>query len=366
MQKQQKFALKGQIIMSKFLSKRLEALKEYVPGEQPKDKKYTKLNTNESPFPPSPQAIEVINDEEINNLRLYSDPQCTELAKAFSDVYSIDNKNIIFGNGSDEILSFAFTAFCDKTTPAVFPDISYGFYSVFANLNCIDFKKIPLKDDFTIDPEDYKNAGGTIFIANPNAPTGLLLTLDQIKYILDTNRQNVVIIDEAYVDFGGESAIGLTKEYDNLLIVQTFSKSRSLAGARLGFGIASEEIISDLQRIRNSNNPYNVNRLTQKLGAASLRDTDYFKKCTSTIIENRAYLTEELRYRGFKVIDSKSNFVFASHPLFSGEEIYLGLKNDGVLVRYFDSARIKEFVRITIGSMSELNKLLESIDKIIK
>ena len=351
--------------MSRFLSDRLLSLEEYVPGEQPQDKKYIKLNTNESPFPPSPKACELLTREAAENLRLYSDPSCKKLTEAICKVYDIDEENVIFSNGSDEVLSFAFTAFCDKNTPAIFPDISYGFYEVFANLNCIDYKKIPLCDDFSINPEDYKNAGGTIFIANPNAPTGLILSEEQIRYILENNKNNVVVIDEAYIDFGGKSVYNLIKEYDNLLVVQTYSKSRSLAGARLGFGIGCKELIADLQKIRNSNNPYNVNRLTQELGAASMLDTEYFKKCTDEIIKNREYLTEELIKRDFTVLSSYANFVFAKHKTIGGEEMYLKLKENGVLVRHFNKERISEYNRITIGDKDQVTALIECIDKII-
>ncbi len=351
--------------MSRFLSDRLLSLEEYVPGEQPQDKKYIKLNTNESPFPPSPKACELLTREAAESLRLYSDPSCKKLTEAICKVYDIGEENVIFSNGSDEVLSFAFTAFCDKTTPAIFPDISYGFYEVFANLNCIDYKKIPLCDDFSINPEDYKNAGGTIFIANPNAPTGLILSEKQIRYILETNKNNVVVIDEAYIDFGGKSVYNLTREYDNLLVVQTYSKSRSLAGARLGFGIGCKELIADLQKIRNSNNPYNVNRLTQELGGASMLDTEYFKNCTGEIIKNREYLIDELIKRDFTVLPSLANFVFAKHKEIGGEEMYLKLKENGVLVRHFSKERISEYNRITIGDKDQVTALIECIDKII-
>lgn len=352
--------------MSRFLSKRLEGLEEYIPGEQPKDKKYVKLNTNESPFPPSPEACRLMTEAEAQDLRLYSDPDCTKLTEAVCEVYGINKNQIIFGNGSDEILSFAFTAFCDSTTPAVFADITYGFYKVFADLNCISKRIVPLKEDFSINISEFKNANGTVFIANPNAPTGIILTIDEIREILNSNKDNVVVIDEAYIDFGGESCYRLINEYDNLLVVQTYSKSRSLAGARLGFGIGSPEIIADLQKIRNSNNPYNINRFTQALGAASILDTRYFKKCTDTIVKNREVLTNELEKRGFDVIPSKANFIFAKHNEIDGKEIYTKLKNSGVLVRHFDKERISMYNRITIGSMIEIEKLLEAIDNILE
>lgn len=352
--------------MSRYLSKRLEALEEYVPGEQPRDKKYIKLNTNESPFPPSPSVYEVLSRSAADNMRLYSDPCCTSLTNALCEIYGVNPENVVFGNGSDEILSFAFTAFCDSDTPAVFPDITYGFYRVFADLNCIRFKQIPLRSDFSICPEDYENAGGTIFIANPNAPTGLIMTETEIRKILETNPDNVVVIDEAYIDFGGCSTLPLINEYKNLLIVQTFSKSRSLAGARLGFAIGCPELIGDLQKIRNSNNPYNINRLTQSMGEAVLRDTEYFLKCTSEIIENRAYMTECLKKLGFYVLPSSANFVFAKHEAADGEMLYRELKKRGVLVRHFDAPRISEYNRITVGSKAEADALLAAADEILR
>jgi len=353
------------MFMSKFLSKRLTSLEEYVPGEQPRDKKYIKLNTNESPFPPSKGVYDVLSSADAADMRLYSDPSCTVLTKSLCKVYGIDESCVVFGNGSDEILSFAFTAYCDSETPAVFADITYGFYKVFAELNCVKSRIIPLKDDFSIDISDYKNAGGTVFIANPNAPTGLILSLDEIKEILESNKNNIVVIDEAYIDFGGKSSVGLINDYDNLLVVQTFSKSRSLAGARLGFGIASPQIISDLQRIRNSNNPYNINRLTQEMGAASVSDTAYFKECTEKIAKNRASLTKGLEEKGFTVIPSMANFVFAKHSTVSGEQIYKDLKNNGILVRHFTGKRICEYNRITVGTAEEVSSLLQILDKIL-
>lgn len=352
--------------MSRFLSPRLSALEEYIPGEQPRDKKYTKLNTNESPFPPSPAACALMSRTMAEDMRLYSDPACKELTDAFCGVYGISPDNVIFGNGSDEILSFAFTAFCDKITPAVFADITYGFYKVFAQLNCVEAKIIPLAEDFSINPSDYYGAGGTVFIANPNAPTGKLLSCDEIREILKNNPDNVVVVDEAYIDFGGESCYSMTQEFDNLLVVQTFSKSRSLAGARLGVGIGCKSLISDLQKIRNSNNPYNINRMTQMLGAETIRDTAYFKECTDTIIRNRDYLTAELEKRNFEVIPSKANFVFAKHKKVCGKEMYLKLKESGVLVRHFDKERIFEYNRITVGSKNEINTLILAIDGILK
>ena len=351
--------------MSKFLSKRLSGLEAYVPGEQPQDRRYIKLNTNESPYPPKREITDEMSCIDIENLRLYSDPDCKALTEKLAEVYGVSEKNIVFGNGSDEILSFCFTAFCDSTTPAVFPDISYGFYKVFAELCCIDYKQIPLKSDFTINPDDYKSAGGTIFIANPNAPTGLALELSQIEEILKENRENVVVIDEAYVDFGAQSTVGLIEKYDNLIVVQTFSKSRSLAGARLGMAIASEQLICDIQKIRCSNNPYNINRLTQKIAYEVLCDEDYFKDCCKKIQKSRMFLTAGLVALGFEVIPSCTNFVFAKHNRISGMDFYKALKEKGILVRHFTQERICEYNRITVGTDKDVKALLRAADEIL-
>ena len=350
--------------MSKFLSDKFSSLSPYVPGEQPKDMQYIKLNTNESPFAPS-QAVLSAVAQEAEKLQLYSDPDLSELLKALSEVYSVDTKNIIATNGSDEVLNFAFMAYTDKTHPAVFPNITYGFYSVFAKLHNSPYIEIPLKDDFSIDYRDYVGLNKTIFIANPNAPTGLTLSLDEIREILKSNPDNVVIIDEAYVDFGGESAVPLIKEFDNLLVTGTFSKSRSLAGARLGFGFASEKIIEDLNTIRFSTNPYNVNRMTLAAGVASLRDDGYNKKNAEKIIATRERVKSELEKMGFYCLDSKANFLFAKKDGVSGKELYLALKEKGVLVRHFDKEIIGDFLRITIGTDAQMDTFLSVLKELL-
>ncbi|MDO4418827.1 MAG: histidinol-phosphate transaminase [Ruminococcus sp.] len=350
--------------MSKFLSEKFSSLSPYVPGEQPKDMQYVKLNTNESPFPPSQAVINAVK-EEAGKLQLYSDPDLTELLKSLAEVYGVDTKNVIATNGSDEVLNFAFMAYTDKAHPAVFPNITYGFYSVFAKLHNSPFIEIPLKEDFSIDYKDYLGLNKTIFIANPNAPTGLTLSLDEIREILRSNPDNVVVIDEAYVDFGGESAVPLIKEYDNLLVTGTFSKSRSLAGARLGFGFASEKIIEDLNTIRFSTNPYNVNRMTLAAGVASLKEDSYNKKNAEKIIATRARVKSELEALGFTVLDSKANFLFAKSPGVSGKSLYLGLKEKGVLVRHFDKEIIGDFLRITIGTDAQMDTFLSVLKELL-
>lgn len=346
--------------MSRYFSKKFKSLVPYTPGEQPKEMKYIKLNTNESPFPPSERAMKKAA-EAVKNLQLYCDPECHELVKKASEVFSVDTDEILFTNGSDEILNFAFSAFCDETHPAVFPDITYGFYPVFAEINRVPYEEIPLKDDFTISVDDYIGINKTIFIANPNAPTGIALSLNDIEKIVSSNPESVVVIDEAYVDFGTKSAVSLIHKYSNLLVTQTFSKSRSLAGGRLGFGIACKELIADLNTIKYSTNPYNINSLTQAVGAGVLEDEEYTKNNCRTIIENREYLTKKLEAIGFFVLPSKANFVFARHDKIDGRALYEALKSKGVLVRHFDSERLRDYNRITVGTKEQIDILIQKI-----
>ena len=351
--------------MSKFLSQKYSSLAPYVPGEQPKERQYIKLNTNESPFPPSPLAVKYAS-EEVEKCNLYSDPEMKDLTCAVARYLGVSSDRVLMTNGSDEILNFAFMAYCDKQTPAVFADITYGFYKVFADLYGIPKKIIPLKEDFTIDAKEYFNAVGTIFIANPNAPTGIALTLEQVESIVKNNPENVVVIDEAYVDFGGESAVKLTDKYNNLLVTQTFSKSRSLAGARLGFGVGSKSLIADLNAIKYSTNPYNVNRMTAKAGLGAIEDDDYFVKNVNSVIENREYTAKELQKLGFTLTNSKTNFIFAKSDKIGGEELYLKLKEKGILVRHFEKERIKDYNRITIGSKTEMQELIKAVKQILE
>ena len=351
--------------MSKFFSEKYKDLKAYTPGEQPKDMKYVKLNTNESPFPPPPSVITAVSDA-AGSLQLYSDPECSSLVSAFAALYGVDDNQVIMTNGSDEVINFAFMAFSDENHPIVFPDITYGFYKVFARLNGIPYEEIPLKSDFTVDPADYFGINKNIIIANPNAPTGIALTLSDIEKVVESNPNNVVVIDEAYVDFGAESAVRLIEKYDNLIVTGTFSKSRSLAGGRLGFGIGSAELIRDLNTIRYSTNPYNVNRMTMAAGVAAVADNGYFMDNCKTIIENREWTTERLQSLGFELTDSKANFVFAKSDKVSGEELYKKLKERGVLVRHFNGDRIKEYCRITIGTRKEMERLVSEIEDILK
>lgn len=351
--------------MSRFFSAKYDALTPYTPGEQPKDMRYVKLNTNESPFPPSPRA-QALAQEAIKDLQLYSDPECKALVQKAAEVFGIEADEILFTNGSDDILNFAFMAFCDQDHPAAFPDITYGFYPVFAKLNGVPYTQIPLKEDFTICVEDYIGLNKTIFIANPNAPTGIALPLVQVETIVKGNPNSVVVIDEAYVDFGAESAVGLIHKYDNLLVTQTFSKSRSMAGARLGFGIGCKALIRDLNTVKYSTNPYNINRMTMASGIGALEDAGYFADNCKTIMDTRDWTTAQLRKLGFAVIDSKANFVFAKHPAVEGKALYLRLKEKGVLVRHFDSPRLTDYNRITIGSMAQMQALIDAIKEILE
>jgi len=350
--------------MSKFLSSKYKNLKPYTPGEQPKEREYIKLNTNESPFPPSPLAIK-LGLEQMEKSKLYPDPDCKELLTAISEKYGVDKSEIIVTNGSDEVLNFAFMAFCDEQTPAIFPDITYGFYKVFADLNGVSKTEIPLKEDFTIDVEDYINKDGVVFIANPNAPTGLCLKLAEIEKLLSANLERIVVIDEAYVDFGGESCVPLIKKYKNLLVTQTFSKSRSMAGARLGVGFANNQLIADLMAIKYSTNPYNVNRVTTAMGVGAIKDNEYFERNCKAIIKTREWLKGELENIGFTLTESKTNFLFAKTEKIGGKDLYLKLKENGILIRHFDSERTRDYIRITIGSREDMEKFLSTVKDII-
>ena len=351
--------------MSNFFSKRFQNLIPYTPGEQPRDMQYIKLNTNESPFPPSPKVAEAVTTE-AQKLQLYSDPDCKALTRAIAELYQVKPNQVIAVNGSDEVLNFAFMAFADEDHPLAFADITYGFYPVFAELNRIPYREIPLREDFSICADDYIGIPNTVVIANPNAPTGKCLPLSEIERIVASDPNRVVIVDEAYVDFGGESAVALVDKYDNLLVTQTFSKSRSMAGARLGFGIGNEQLIADLHTIRYSTNPYNVNRMTEAAGVAALGENDYYMNNCKTIMENRAFTTQGLRKMGFDVMDSTANFVFAKSSRISGEELYLTLKKKGILIRHFGKERIRDYVRITIGTAEQMRVFLDTVKEILE
>lgn len=349
--------------MSRFLNPRYEALSAYTPGEQPRDRSYVKLNTNEFPYPPAPNVLEVLTRESLADLRLYSDPEGRELREALAEFYKLSSTQVFLSNGSDDILNFAFMAFSAKG--ASFPSISYSFYPVFAQLHAVSYESIPLKPDFSIDPLDYTGREGLIVIANPNAPTGLALTRAQIRSILEANPKSLVLIDEAYIDFGGQSAVPLLSEFDNLLVVMTYSKSRAMAGARLGFALGSAAVIADLEKLKYSTNPYNVNRLTLTLGVAALRGADYYRDKCARIAGTRESCAQALRSLGFQVLPSKANFLFATRPGISGKALYAGLKLRGILVRHFDKALISDYIRISIGTPAQMQVFLQGCDALV-
>ena len=350
--------------MSRFFSEKYADLEAYVPGEQPKDQQYIKLNTNENAFPPHPAVAEAA-EREARKLHLYPDPECLELRKKLAERLELLPEELIMVNGSDDVLNFAMMAYCDRHIPAVFPDITYGFYPVFAKLNNVEYREIPVQEDLTVRTEQYFQTAGTIFLANPNAPTGIALGRDQIREILLNNPYNVVVVDEAYVDFGAESCIPLIREFDNLLVTQTFSKSRSMAGARLGFGAGNPELIQDLETIHYSTNPYNIDRVTLAEGIACLEhDEDYNLPNCRTIAQTRDRTRRELKKLGFEVTKSSANFLFARHPEIPGAELYRKLKDRGILVRHFSVERIMDYNRITVGTEEQMEALLSALAEI--
>ena len=351
--------------MSRFLSPEALRLDPYTPGEQPRDQQYIKLNTNESPFPPSPKVLEAVSQAEVGKLYLYSDPTCAALNGAIARRWGLGPENVITGNGSDEILAFAFRAFCGEGKGAAFADITYGFYEAQAALFGLEARRIPLREDFSLNVEDYMDFPGTVVIANPNAPTGMAVSASEIRRLLERKADRVVIVDEAYVDFGAESCVSLIPEFGNLLVTQTMSKSRSLAGGRVGFALGQAELIADLNRVKYSFNPYNVNRLSLLAGAAAVEDGDYFRSCCETVQENRSWTVKELRDLGFTVLPSSANFIFAGRGPISGGEWYRRLKENGILVRWFDKDRIRDFCRVTIGSRAQMEALAEMTGRLI-
>lgn len=351
--------------MSRFFSERYSSLVPYTPGEQPKNMEYVKLNTNESPYPPSKGVYEAVK-KEAERLHLYSDPQASVITEKIANRYGVSKEQVLVTNGSDEVLNFAFMAYGSDKKEMLFADITYGFYKVFAELNGVKYREVPLKDDFSIDINDYIAKDTTIVIANPNAPTGKALSRSEIEKIIASNPNNVVIVDEAYVDFGAESCVELVDKYDNLLVTMTFSKSRSMAGARIGFGIGSRAIINDLNTIKYSTNPYNVNRMSQIAGAQAIDDDQYYMDNAKEIIKTREYTKKELESLGFTVLDSRANFIFAKTDKISGKNLYLELKKRGVLVRHFDKEKITDFNRITIGTKSQMDIFLSKTKEILE
>lgn len=350
--------------MSRFLSDRLSALEEYVPGEQPRDMKYIKLNTNESPFEPSYEVKAAVTKGRAASLQLYPEPDCSALHGALALRYGVGRENIITGNGSDEILNFCFAAYFDKKSPVLFPDITYGFYKVFGDLYGSDYTQVPLDDRLRINLDDYIGKNKNIVLANPNAPTGIALPRTDIERILASNPDNIVVIDEAYVDFGGESCVPLIEKYKNLIVVMTFSKSRSLAGARVGFAIADRALIADLNKIKYSTNPYNINSMSQSAAAAALESRKYYDDNCKKIIKTRDSFCLSLTALGFEYLPSCTNFVFTKKNGIGGRELYQRLRDRGILTRHFDSPRICDYLRITVGTDEQMNTLVNTLTEI--
>ncbi|MEZ5452914.1 MAG: histidinol-phosphate transaminase [Thiothrix sp.] len=350
--------------MSQYWSKLVHNLDPYVPGEQPKDQRYIKLNTNECPYPPSPKALEAIHAAADDTLRLYPDPNADTLKDAIADYYGVTRANVFAGNGSDEVLAHVFCGLLKHDKPLLYPDISYSFYPVYANLYQIEAQQIPLREDFRLCLGDYSVDNGGIIFPNPNAPTSMAVGLEAIEALLQTYPDSVVVVDEAYIDFGGETAIPLTAKYPNLLVVQTFSKSRSLAGLRVGFAVGHPDLIDALERVKNSFNSYPLGRMAIAGAAAAMRDRDYFETTCQQIIATRAATVQKLTELGFSVLPSAANFVFARPLQGNAEAIYLALKQRGVLVRYFNKPRINEYLRITIGTDEEMTEFLRILTEL--
>jgi histidinol-phosphate aminotransferase len=357
----------GAVIMSKYWSGNIALIEPYVPGEQPKDRRFIKLNTNENPYPPSPSVIRAVKKAANGNLRLYPDPECNELRKVISGYYKIDKDEVFIGNGSDEVLAFSFAAYFDNGKPVLFPDITYSFYPVYSQFFKLKYETVCLSQDFSIPVEKFLADNGGIIIPNPNAPTSKYLPIDGIKKILDYNLSidKVVIIDEAYIDFGGQSAVGLIGSYPNLIVIQTLSKSRSLAGLRIGFAMGNRELIEGLNRVKSSINSYTVDRLAEAGAVAAFRDDRYFRMTSARIVKTRDRVSKKLRSAGFDTVESNANFIFISHPDMHAGEIYRRLKENGILVRYFNKPRIDNFLRVSIGTDKEMDVFVDAVCRII-
>lgn len=337
----------------------------YVPGEQPNQPDMIKLNTNENPYPPAPGVVEALKNFETDKLRLYPEPTCKVLVDAIADYYGIRSSQVFTGVGSDDVLAMIFMTFFNSKKPILFPDITYSFYDVWAALFNIPFERPALDDDFNLVAADYYKENGGVVIANPNAPTGIMQNEEFLRDVIEHNRDVVVIIDEAYVDFSGKSALSLTKEYDNVLIVQTFSKSRSMAGMRIGYAMGNPELIKAMNDVRFSYNSYPMTRLSVALGIAAIEDEDYFRKTTGQIVETREWTKERLTELGFTFGDSKTNFIFAKHATVDAEEIFAKLREKHIFVRHFNSERIKNYLRISIGTREEMEKFIDELKCIL-
>jgi len=356
--------------MSRFWSPVVGTLSPYVPGEQPKLQNLVKLNTNEHPYGPSPKVLEAIRAASDDTLKLYPDPSSDQLRQAIAATVGVQASQVFVGNGSDEVLAHAFLALLKHDKPLRFPDITYSFYPVYCGLYGIQYETVPLAADFSINVDDYlpgaSGQAGAIIFPNPNAPTGRALSLADVERIVAANPDAVVVVDEAYVDFGGESAVGLVARYDNLLVVQTLSKSRSLAGLRVGFAVGSAELIDGLERVKNSFNSYPIDRLASAGAVAALEDTEYFEQTRQAVIETRSRMTAGLEALGFEVLPSAANFVFARHPLKDAAGLAAALRERSIIVRHFRHARIDQFLRITVGTDEQVNLLLKALAEVLQ
>jgi histidinol-phosphate aminotransferase len=350
---------------SPYWSDLVQRIDPYVPGEQPKVEGLVKLNTNESPYPPSPNVIKQITKEAIDNLRLYPDPSSSVLKSAIANNLNVGIENVFVGNGSDEVLAFTFQAFFKHNKPLLFPDITYGFYPVYCGLYDIDFIQVPLAEDFSINLNDYRQANGGIIFPNPNAPTGIGMELDAIEAILQSNKDSLVVVDEAYVDFGSDSAVTLVDRYPNLLVVQTLSKSRSLAGIRVGFAVGSAELVEGLERIKNSFNPYSIDRIAGLAATQAIEDTDYFDRCCQKTIATREQVAQQLESLGFEILPSKANFLMVKPKGIAAADLFAQLRERKILVRYFSKPRIDAFLRVSIGTDEEMTIFIDAVKEIL-
>lgn len=351
--------------MNRYWSDVVKSLTPYVPGEQPRLEKLVKLNTNESPYPPSPKVLDAISAVSADALRRYPDPASTELRKAIAAQNGIQPEQVFIGNGSDEVIALAFLALLKQQLPLYFPDVSYSFYPVWSQLFGIEWCTVPVAQDFSVDPDSYPVENGGIIIPNPNAPTGMLMSLSSVRRLLQRSADSVVVIDEAYIDYGGESAVHLIDEFDNLLVVQTLSKSRALAGLRVGFAMGSAALIDALERVKNSFNSYPLDAIAQRAAVAAIGDTDYFRSSCQRVIVSRETLCSRMESLGFQVLPSSANFLFASHARFPAKQLFADLRERGIVVRYFDKPRIDNFLRISIGTEQDIAELLHALTELV-
>lgn len=351
--------------MSRFWSEIVHSLTPYTPGEQPQVEHLIKLNTNENPYGPSPRVSNAIDQANNADLRKYPDPNATNLKRTIAEYHGLQANQVFVGNSSDEVLGHAFRGLLKQKKPLLFPDITYSFYPVYCALYDIDFQQIPLRDDFTLNIDDYDLPNGAIIFANPNAPTGIALALADIKVLLERNPESVVVIDEAYVDFGGDSACTLINQFPNLLVTQTLSKSRSLAGLRVGFALGQAQLIEGLERVKNSFHPYTLDKLALAGAQAAFEDKPYFAETCAKVVATRDRVTKGMHALGFQVLRSSTNFVFAKHPENNAAALFEKLRERRILVRYFDTPKLNEYLRISIGTDTEMDTLLEVLESLV-